>query len=123
MCALIIVTPRFLVRMRARLAEESKCWFSGLKILYYKVVCENRLVDRGPDKQEDKGATEDELVGWHQWLNRHDFEQALGDSEGQESLACCSSWDHKELDTTLRPYNTATTDNHKQKKYICLLTI
>ena len=50
MCALIIVTPRFLVRMRARLAEESKYWFSGLKILYYKVVCENRLVDRGPDK-------------------------------------------------------------------------
>ena len=107
---------RFLVRRRARLAEESKYWFSGFKSFCYKVVCENRLADRGPDKQEDKGATEDELVGWHHWLNRHDFEQALGDSEGQESLACCSSWDRKESDTTLWANNTATTDNPKQKK-------
>ena len=88
MCAMIIAIPRFLVQIRARLAEENKYWFPGLKIFYYKVVCENRLVDRGPDKQEDKGATEDELVGWHHWLSRHDFEQAPGDSEGQESLAC-----------------------------------
>ena len=38
----------------------------------------------------------DETVGWHHWLNRHEFEQALGDSEGQESLVCCSPWGHKE---------------------------
>ena len=39
-------------------------------------------------------------VGWHHRFNEHDFEQATGDSEGQGSLACCSSWGHKELDMT-----------------------
>ena len=38
--------------------------------------------------QEEKGATEDETVGWHHWFDRHEFEQSLGDSEGQGSLAC-----------------------------------
>ena len=47
-----------------------------------------------------EGATENEMVGWHHWLNGHEFEQTRGDSEGQGSLACCSSWGHKELDTT-----------------------
>ena len=43
---------------------------------------------------EDRGerATEDEMVGWHHRLNRHEFEQALGDGEGQGSLVCCSPW-------------------------------
>ena len=44
--------------------------------------------------------TEDEIFGWHQRLNGHDFEQTPGDSEGQGSLACCSPWGHKESDTT-----------------------
>ena len=44
--------------------------------------------------------TENELVGWHHRFYGHEFEQALGDGEGQESLACCSSWGRKELDTT-----------------------
>ena len=43
---------------------------------------------------------EDEMVGWHHWLNGHEFEQTLGDSEGQGGLACCSPWGHKESDTT-----------------------
>ena len=43
--------------------------------------------------------TEDETVGWHQ-LNGHEFEQTPGDSEGQGSLAYCSSWGHKQLDMT-----------------------
>ena len=43
---------------------------------------------------------QDETVGWHHRLNGHEFEQILGDSEGQGSLACCSPWGHKELDTT-----------------------
>ena len=42
------------------------------------------------------------MVGWHHQLNGHGFEQALGDSEGQGSLACCSPWDCKELNTTER---------------------
>ena len=50
--------------------------------------------------QEEKGTTEDEMVGWHHRLNGHEFEQAPGDDEGQESLACCSPWGRKESDTT-----------------------
>ena len=44
--------------------------------------------------------TEDEMVGWHHKLNGHEFEQILGDGEGQRSLVCCSPWDHKESDKT-----------------------
>ena len=51
--------------------------------------------------QEEKGATEDEMVGWHHWLNEHEFKQTSGDSERQGSLACCSSWGLKQLDVTL----------------------
>ena len=50
-------------------------------------------------KQEEKGATE-EKVGWHYWLNGHEFEQIQRDREGQGSLACCSSWGHKKSDMT-----------------------
>ena len=50
--------------------------------------------------QEEKGVTEDEMVGRHRQLNGHEFEQTLGDSEGQGSLACCSSWGCQELDMT-----------------------
>ena len=50
--------------------------------------------------QEEKGMIEDELVGWHYWLNGHEFEQTPGDSEGQGSLECYSPWGRKELDTT-----------------------
>ena len=60
-------------------------------------------IDAGRDwGQEEKGTTEDEMVGWHHWLKRREFEQALGVSDGQGSLACCSPWSHKELDTTER---------------------
>ena len=45
-------------------------------------------------------AQQDEMVGWHHWLNRHEFEQAPGVGDGQGSLACCSSWGHKDLDPT-----------------------
>ena len=49
---------------------------------------------------QEKGMTEDEMVGWHHRLNGYEFEQAPGDSEEQGSLVCCSPWGHKELDTT-----------------------
>ena len=48
-------------------------------------------------RQEGKGETEDKIVVYHHWLNGHEFEQTLGNSEGQGSLACCSSWGHKGL--------------------------
>ena len=51
-------------------------------------------------KHEKKGTTEDETVGWHHWLNGHEFEQALGVSDGQGSLECYSPWGCKQSDTT-----------------------
>ena len=49
------------------------------------------------------------MVGWHHQLGRHEFEQALGDGDGQGVLACCSPWGHKESDTTEQLNSTATT--------------
>ena len=59
-----------------------------------------KILMLGKTGQEEKGVTEVEMVGWHHQLNGHEFEQALGDSEGQGSLVCCSSWGCKKLDTT-----------------------
>ena len=56
--------------------------------------------DPGKDwRQEERQAAEDEMVGWHHWLNGHEFEQTPGDGEGQGSLVGCSPWGCKELDT------------------------
>ena len=67
----------------------------------------NWLIGKDPDsgkdwRQEEKGMTEGEMVGWHYWLNGHEFEQAPRVGEGQGSLACCSLRGHKELNTTER---------------------
>ena len=56
--------------------------------------------DTGKDWRKEKGVAEDEMVGWHHWLNGHKSEQTLGDSEGQGSLACCTLWGRKESDMT-----------------------
>ena len=50
------------------------------------------------------------MVGWHHWLNGHVFEQTQGDSKGQGSLAYCSPWGHKELDTTQQLNNNNKKD-------------
>ena len=50
--------------------------------------------------QEEKGTTEDEMVGWHHQLNGHGFGWTPGAGDGQGGLVCCSSWGHKELDMT-----------------------
>ena len=65
----------------------------------------NWLIGKDPDagkdwRQEEKGMTEDEMVGWYHRLDGHEFEQALGVGDGQRSLACRSPWGHKESDTT-----------------------
>ena len=54
----------------------------------------------GKDWGQEKGATEDETVEWHHWLNGHELGQTPGDSEGQGGLACCSPWGSKESDIT-----------------------
>ena len=51
-------------------------------------------------EKEEKGTTEDEMVGWHHGRDGHEFEQALGVGDGQGSLECCSPWGHKESDMT-----------------------
>ena len=56
--------------------------------------------DAGKDWRLEKGMTEDDMVGWHHWVDGHEFEQALRVGDGQGSLAWCSPWGHKELDTT-----------------------
>ena len=57
--------------------------------------------------------TEDKMVGWHHQLDGHEFEQAPGVGGGQGSLACCSPWDRKELDTTEQ------LNNNKEKSTSC----
>ena len=66
---------------------------------------ESQLIGKDPDSgkdwgQEEKGATEDEMIGWHHWLSGREFEQTQGDSEGQGSLVCYSPWGGKESATT-----------------------
>ena len=57
--------------------------------------------DAGRDwGQEEKGTTEDEMAGWHRWLDRRGSEWTLGVGDGQGGLACCNSWGRKELDMT-----------------------
>ena len=65
----------------------------------------NWLIWKDPDAgkewgQEEKGTTEDEMVGWHHWLNWHGFGWTPGVGAGQGGLVCCSSWGCKESDTT-----------------------
>ena len=67
----------------------------------------NWLIGKDPDagkewRQEEKGTTEDEMVGWHHQLDGYEFEQALGVGNEQGSLVCCSPWGHKESDMTER---------------------
>ena len=52
--------------------------------------------------QEEKWTTEDEMSGWHHWLDGREFEQALGVGDGQRGLVCCSPWGYKESDMTER---------------------
>ena len=54
----------------------------------------------GKKGQEEKGTTEDEMVGWHHLLNGHEFKWTPGVGDGQGRLACCDSWGRKESDTT-----------------------
>ena len=73
--------------------------------ILWPLNAKNWLVRKDPEagkdwRQEEKGITEAEMVGWHHWRDGHEFEQALGVDDGQGSLACCSPWGHKKSDTT-----------------------
>ena len=68
--------------------------------------------DAGKDGRQEKRVTEDEMVGWHHRLNGHEFEQILGDSVGQGSLACCSPWNRKESNMTWGQNNSNQLGRH-----------
>ena len=81
----------------------SHCFHSIL----WPLDAKNWLIGKDPDagkdwKQEEKGMTEDETVGWHHWLDGHEFKQAPEVGDGRGSLVGCSPWGHKEADTTER---------------------
>ena len=80
----------------------------------------NWLIWKDPDvgkdwRQEEKGTTEDKMVGWHHLLNGHEFEKAPEVGGGQRSLVCCNSWGRKESDVTER-LNWTT-------KHACILLV
>ena len=85
----------------------------------------NWLIGKDPKagkdlREEEKGMTEDEMIGWHHQLNGHEFEQALGDGEGQESLMCCSPCGHRELDTTERLNTTNVFIRHHHATFLTI---
>ena len=68
--------------------------------LKLKLQCFGHMIGKDTDAgkdwgQEEKGVTEDEMLGWHHRLNGHEVEQTAGDGERQGSLECCSPWSHK----------------------------
>ena len=65
-------------------------------------LLEKTLIAGKDWRQEEKGTTEDEMVGWHHRLNWREFEWTPGVGNGQEGLVCCDSWGHKDSDTTER---------------------
>ena len=86
------------------------CSLEGLMLkLKLPILCpsdvKSWLIWKDPDAgkdwgQEEKGTTENEMLGWHHWLNGHGFGWTPGVGDGQGGLVCCRSWGHKELDTT-----------------------
>ena len=88
--------PWIFIGMTDAEAEDSILWPPDVK---------NWLIGKDPDagkdwRQEEKGMTEDEMVGWHHWLDGHELEQAPGVGDGQGGLVCCSPWGRKESDMT-----------------------
>ena len=78
-----------------------------LKFQYFGHLMQSWLIWKDPSagkdwRQEEKGMTEDKMVGWHHRLNGHEFGWTPGVGDGQGGLMCCSSWGHKESDTTER---------------------
>ena len=79
------------------------CWGRNSSTLEFHV--KSWLIGKDPDAgrdwgQEEKGTTEDEMAGWHHWLDGHEFGWTQGVGDRQGGLVCCDSWGHKELDMT-----------------------
>ena len=92
--------------------------------ILWSPVSKRWLTGKDPDigkdwGQEERGAAEDEMVGWHHQLNGHKSVQTLGDSEGQGSLVCCNPRGHQESETTEQLNN----NNHIMPKIIFILDV
>ena len=85
---------------------DAKSWLTG------------KDLDAGKDWGQEKGLTEDEMVGWHHWVSGHEFEQTSRDNEGWGSLVCCNPQGHKELDTADQLKNNNSSNKQTNKK-IC----
>ena len=94
-----VISPEYLLKILMLKAEVPILWPPDAKSwLIWKDP--NAGKDWG---QEEKGTTEDEMVGWHHWLNRHEFESILGVDDGQGGLVSCSLWSRKDFITTEQP--------------------
>ena len=71
--------------------------YCGRQIPYFHILEKTLILGKIEGRRR---RDEDEMVGWHYWLDGHEFEQAPGVSDGQGSLACCSPWGRKESDMT-----------------------
>ena len=79
----------------------------------------SQLLGKDPDAweewgQEENGVTEDEMIRWHHWGIGHEFEQTLGESEGQGSLVCCSPWGSRVR------HDLVTEQQHTSPQFLCL---
>ena len=105
-----LVHFRGLLRGHFRVHLESCIFIGGTDVetetpILWSPDVKNWLIWKDPDagkdwRREEKGMPEDEMVGWHHWLNGHGFEWTPGVGDGQGGLACCSPWGHKESDMT-----------------------
>ena len=99
-----------------------------LKLQYLPPDAKSWLIRKDPDagkdwRQEEKGTKEDETIGWHHLLNGYEFEQTLGDGEGQGSLVCCSPRGRKESDMTERLNNKMIEQKADQLQNFCGLSL
>ena len=126
----LLRVPRTTMRSNQSILKEINAKYSLegllLKLQYFGHLMQRAwLIGKDPDagkelKRKEKGATEDEMVGWHHWLNGHEFEQAPGAGDGQGSLACYSPRDCKESDTNewLNSTEMKNSNSRRQKLYI-----
>ena len=97
--------------------------------ILWPLDAKNWLIWKKPDsgkdwRQEERGMTEDEIVGWHHLLNGHESEWTPGDGDGQGGLVCCSPWGHKESDTIEQPNELKfwwNCHNLKMKEWLLLM--
>ena len=78
----------------------------------------SQLLGKDPDAgkdwgQEENGVIEDEMISWHHWVNEHEFEQTLGEGEGQRSLVCCSPWNSRV------GHDLVTEQQHTSPQFLC----